>query len=189
MKSIYFWLFSLVIILSIGCNKEEEPTIRLEDEAITNLNLTFSPTDGSSVVVFSFEDLGDASGLPSTVSSNPLEMGKEYEIKADLVSRETSPIKILTGKIRDAGTDYQLFMSVTPDNVFQSLEYTDMDSNGKPIGINVRGTTSDRFTTGLMKVTLIRNPDKSIIYEIGEGVPSGIGGVVEIEATFDVIIQ
>jgi len=189
MKSTYFWLFSFLVFVSIGCGKEESPTIRLEDETITNLNLTFSPMNGSSVVVFSFEDLGNESGLPSTVSSSPLEIDTEYEIKAEVVTRLPGPLKILTGRIVDEGTDYQLFMSVTPDNVFQSFEYTDVDSNGQPIGINVRGTTSERFTAGLLRGTLIRNPDKSILYNIGEGVPSGIGGEVEIEAAFDIIIQ
>lgn len=178
-----------MILLSIGCGKEEAPTVDIRDESVTNLSLTFSPTDGSGVKIFAFEDLGDISGLPPTKSSEPLAANTTYEIKAEFLSRAVNPAKILTGKIVEAGDAYQVFLSLSPDNVFQSFDYNDMDANAQPIGIQTIATTSERFTTGSLRVTLIENPDKSLGYTIGDGVPSGIGGAVELDVTFDIVVQ
>ncbi len=180
---------SFITLLSIGCGKEDAPTVDVRDEIITNLSLTFTPTDGSSVIIFAFEDLGNTSGLPPTQSSEPLAANTTYEIKAEFLTRANNATKILTGKIRDAGDAYQVFMSLSPDNVFQTFEYTDMDANAQPIGLTSEATTSERFTTGSLRITLIENPDKSLGYTIGDGVPSGVGGSVELDVTFDMIIQ
>ena len=192
MKYAYSLLFSLSILLSVSCGKEATPEIDLLDEPVTTLNLTFKPIDsGESVVIFSFEDLGNTSGVPASVSSDPLKTNTTYEVKADIVSRTRSAgsFKILTGAIDRAGTDYQLFMDVSPDNVFQDIAYTDMDSQGNPIGIETTVLTSERFTTGTLKVSLVQNPDKSVMYTIGNNVPNNTGGTVKLEAVFDLIIQ
>jgi|GEM_PF-842686 len=182
-------LLVVIGLFLVGCGKDEPPAVDVRDETVTNLSLTFTPTDGSSVAIFAFEDLGDTSGLPPAQSSEPLAANTTYEIKAEFLTRNTSPVKILSGKIRDAGEDYQIFMSLSPDNVFQSFEYTDMDVNAQPIGLTTKATTSERFTTGSLRITLIENPDKSLGYLIGDGVPSGVGGTVELDVTFDMIIQ
>lgn len=192
MKYAYSLLFSLSILLAISCGKEAAPEIDLLDEPVTTLNLTFKPVDsGESVVIFSFEDLGNASGSPASISSEPLTRNTAYEVTAAIVSRGRSAgsFKILTGTIERAGTDYQLFMDISPDNVFQNIAYNDMDSQGNPIGIQTTILTSERFTTGSLKVTLIQNPDKSVSYTIGDSVPTTTGATTELEAVFDVIIQ
>ena len=189
MKSIFYSCLSVLLVISTSCGKEDRPITELEEETITNLTLTFSPNDGNSVAIFSYEDLGAESGLPPTISSEFLSTNTTYEMKVELLTRKTNPIKILTGKIRDEGVDYQVFMQVSPDNVFQTFEYTDQDMNGQPIGLNSNMVTSERFTSGTLKVSLIKNPDKSVPYIVGENLPVGIGGEKIIEATFDVVIQ
>ncbi len=192
MKYAYSLLFSLSILLTLSCGKESAPEIDLLDEPITTLNLTFSPINSSeAVVIFAYEDLGNTSGAPASISSEPLAINTAYEVTAAIVSRGRSAgsFKILTGAIERAGTDYQLFIDVSPDNVFQEIAYTDMDDQGNPIGIQTTVLASERFTIGSLRVTLVQNPDKSVSYTIGDKVPTNAGGMVELEAVFDVIIQ
>lgn len=190
---IYIFVCSILVLGSISCKKDgrNDELIDLEQETFTSLQATFFPAGGGgNQIIMAYEDATDgSSAVPTAASSGPLAVDTEYEMKVLLFNRAADPAKNLTTNVVDMGSDYQLYVTATPSNLFQSVEYLDLDANGQPIGLNMRFKTSERFSTGSVKVSFRKNPDKSIMVTAGNTVDNAVGGENLIDATFQVVVQ
>lgn len=190
---IYIFVLSILILGSMSCKKDggDEARIDLEQETFTSLQASFFPAGGGgNQIIMAYEDATDGSAaVPTSASSGPLAMDTEYEMKILLFNRIADPAKNLTTSVVDMGADYQLYVTATPSSLFQSVEYLDLDANGQPVGLNMRFKTSERFSTGSVKVSFRKNPDKSIMVTAGNTVDNAVGGEVLIDATFQVVVQ
>jgi hypothetical protein len=186
----YSHIFIIGLLISLAaCSKDDSsPLYDLEQENFTNFQMNFNPVGGGDFIVFGFEDLGNI-GIPKAAANGALKTNTIYDARALFFNRSVLPNKNLTESIKETGTDYQLFVSYSPDNVFQTIEYEDLDQNGKPLGLNISFETNERFVSGNLRFQLIRNPDKSVAYTLGNPAPSNIGGEVLIDANFEVIVQ
>ncbi|MEM6321302.1 MAG: hypothetical protein AAF960_26830, partial [Bacteroidota bacterium] len=143
---------------------------------------------GGDQVVFGSEDLGDL-GIARAQASGPLMAGTLYDARVVIFNRKVEPGKNLTAAIREAGNDYQLFVVAEPDNIFQNIDYEDMDDNGNPLGLNMSFETSDRFVAGQIRFVLKRNPNKSELFTPGMSIPNSVGGEDLIDVSMEVIVQ
>ncbi len=188
MRFLRLLIISLSILGFFSCGKEDRPIIDLGNEIFTSFQMTFNPLGGGNVVIYGSEDLGDI-GVPMAAASGTLMVNTTYDARLVLFNRKVTPNKNLTSSVQDEGTNYQVYAMVNPDNVFQSITYNDMDSNGNPLGFNMTFTTSERFTTGNLRFTLKRGVDKSVPYILGKAIPSQVGGEELIDVVFDVKVQ
>lgn len=186
-----FWsslILSVSILLSVSCGKEDRPVIDLETEQFTSFQMTFNPLGGGPQIIFGSEDLGDL-GIAMAASSGPLQVNTTYDARLVLFNRKVEPGKNLTESVKMDGANYQLYVEIDPDNVFQTISYEDMDDNGNPIGLNMTFETSERFTVGNLRFILKRGVDKSAAYLPGQPVPFSVGGESLIDVNFEVIVQ
>lgn len=176
----YFLAFALTIFAT-GCVEDEDPLIENEEEVITAVTLTFFPTDASQeTVVYGFSDPdGDGGNAPVFSYTGTLAVNSLYNSQVSF----SNDMGAIDAEIVTEGTDHQVFITNTADLVFA---YSDMDSDGNPLGIRTTTNTGD-VTTGTMTLTLRHEPGKGAavgITDLGTA-----GGETDVEVTFDVVVQ
>tara|TARA_B100000768_G_scaffold124564_1_gene115273 strand:- start:2824 stop:3393 length:570 start_codon:yes stop_codon:yes gene_type:complete len=173
-----------LVFMSCNPDKPVDPTIPNQEEVITTLNLTLTPDTGA-IVVFSFQDLDGDGGNAPIQSSDTLQSNTAYSAVLELLNETETPAEDITAEIDAEGVDHQFFFQSTVGGL--SVEYTDMDANGKPIGLATTITTVDSGL-GTLGIVLRHEPNKD-----ANGVMSGditnAGGETDIEVTFDVIVD
>lgn len=189
MKYLTFILSFGALLFILCCGKEGSASrIDLDDEKFTNFQITFNPVGGGDQIIFGYENIENV-GVQQAAASGPLQVKTLYDARVVLFNRSVEPNKNLTESVIESGVDYQLYPIVQPDNIFQNIEYADMDDNGNPIGMNMSFETSERFVVGNLGFVLLRRGDKSARYIPGQELPVGIGGEVLVEANFEVVIR
>lgn len=173
-----------LVFMSCNPNEPVDPVIPNEDEVITTLNLTLT-SDSGAVVVFSFQDLDGDGGNAPIQSGDTLQNNTTYSAVLELLNEIEMPAEDITAEIDAEGVDHQFFFESTVSGL--SVEYMDMDANGKPIGLATTITTIDSGS-GILNIVLRHEPNKD-----GTGVLSGditnAGGETDIEVTFDVTVD
>ena len=181
-------IISFLILLLISCRKETTSNINLENEEFTNFQMTFNPIGGGPQIIYGSEDLGNL-GIAQAASSGPLRTNTTYDARLVLFNRKVTPNKNLTESVRNEGINYQLYVETKPDNIFQTIEYLDMDDNGHPLGLNMSFKTSERFSIGNLRFILKKGVDKSLEYIPKNPVPAAAGGGTLIDVNFELVLQ
>ncbi len=164
---------------------DDDVVIPNEEELITTLRYTLSPTSGAPIV-FSFQDLDGDGGNSPVISNGTLEANTTYNGTIELLNDAAAPAEDITVEVAEESNEHQLFYTTTASGL--SIQYNDMDDNGKPLGLSTILTTGDVGENGNLTITLRHKPNKS-----AEGVEAGIvdnaGGETDIEVTFQVTIE
>lgn len=178
----------LLTVMSTSCKKDEvtEDMIPVEEEVITTLTYTLSPVGGGDDVVLQSRDLDGEGGEDAVVTvSGPFAANSAYTGSLILLNETEDPAEEVNEEIEDADEEHQFFYIVEDANL--SVSYSDMDSNGNPVGLESSLITTSA-SAGTLTVVLRHEPDKD-----AEGVANGhitnAGGETDIEVTFDVEIQ
>jgi len=177
-------IFSLFIT---SCKKDEPetPIIPNEEELITSLNFTLTPTGGGTAIVLSFLDLDGDGGDEPTITEGTLAANTTYNGSLDLLNELENPAESITEEIQEEDEEHQFFFQSTVAGL--SIAYADMDSNGNPVGLSTTVTTTSA-NSGTITVVLRHEPDKAAS-GVSAGDITNAGGETDIEVTFNVEVQ
>ena len=175
-----------IAFTAFACKKENEPEAENEEELITTVNLTFTPTEGGDAVVFSFVDLdGEGSNEP-VITNGTLKVNTSYDLDVKFLNELENPAEDITEEVNEEGTDHQLFFLIS-NSLNLDISYSDADANGNPIGLKSSVQTGET-SSGNLRVILRHLPKKT-----AEGVPEGFienaGGSTDVEVEFSPTIQ
>ncbi len=145
-------------VLFSSCGDDDVPAEENEEEVITNVTLTFTPTSGTPVVATYIDADGEGS-LDPVLTEIDLEPNTTYTLSINLQNllADDEEEQNITAEIEKTSDEHQFFFGWT-DGIFSDpsgtgniapstgeVNYgdTDRDSSNNPVGLS--GTT---FTTG-----------------------------------------
>jgi len=182
-------ILAAILLVSIAsCKKDEieDPIVPNEEEIITTLIYTLTPTIGNEVVTYTFLDMdGDGPMDPEVTESGSLAANSQYLGSILLLNETESPVDTVNAEINTEAEEHQFFYGIDGANI--STTYNDLDANGQPIGLFTIVDTGDA-SEGTVRVTLRHEPMKSEV-GVAQGDITNAGGETDIEATFDVVIE
>ncbi len=187
MKALPHYLFVLITasLLCLSSCDDDDPVIPNDEELITTLTYTLSPTNGGADVVLSFSDLDGDGGNPPIITGGTLANNTTYTGTLALSNESESPAEDITAEIRAESEDHQFFFSDAGTNI--TIEYADEDPAGNPVGLITDVSTGDA-DVDVLTITLRHLPEKTAS-GVAAGDITNAGGETDIEVTFQVIVQ
>jgi len=180
-------LLSIAFIGSLfltSCSDDSNPVN--EEEVITTIIATLTPTSGSPIILQSRDADGDGPNAPVITVSGNLVAGANYSGTLSILNEVANPVENITTEIFEEGADHQFFFQST-NGTIASTSYADVDVNGKPIGIQfnlVAGTAG----SGNFTITLRHEPNKSAA-NVSTGNISNAGGETDVEVVFPIVVE
>ena len=181
----------LVVVMTLAfssCKKDKltDPVIPNEQEIITTLQFTLSPTGGGVDIVMSFIDMdGDGPLAPLVSVSDSLMANTQYTASLVLLNETVNPADSINSEILAEAEEHQFFF--IPQGVDVNVAYDDSDLDGMPIGLNTILDTGAP-STGSLTIVLRHLPVKTAT-GVAQGDITNAGGETDIEASFDVVIE
>jgi hypothetical protein len=135
-----------------------------DQEVITTVILTLTPTGGAPIVAEVDDPDGDG-GNPPTIDSIGLSAGTTYAVTVGFQNRLETPPEEITDEVHDEAVDHQIFFTGAAVNGPASdhpgaaitQAYADTDDNGLPIGLANTFTVA-AASAGDLTVTLRHMP-------------------------------
>ena len=185
-KSLILTSVFISLISIMSCSDDpEDPIIENEEEVITTLTYTLTPSEGGSAVVLSYQDLdGDGANEP-TITNGTLSAETTYSGALTLLNETESPAESITEEIEEEDADHQFFFETTVSGL--SVAYADTDDDGNPVGLASTLTTGSAGS-GNLTVTLKHEPDKSAS-GVSDGVITNAGGETDISVTWTITVE
>ena len=196
-KSLFYLFFLLGFGLVVSCGDDDgpDPMDDEDEEAITELVLTFTPTGDGDVVTATWLDAdGDGVGEP-TIDEIDLVEGTEYTLTMTLANTLEDPDEDITAEIQEEDDEHIFFFGFTEnifsdpagdgniDNRGDELNYNDQDENGFPVGLSTTWTAGAHTdAAGEFTVVLKHQPDLKTATS-----DATVGGT-DIDATFPINI-
>ena len=175
-------LLAILFIASItftSCNDKEDE-FENEDELITTV--TYTLTNGNNIVTFVFQDLDGEGGEEGTVEvSGPLAANTTYTGSIELLNESETPAEDITEEVAEEDDEHEFFYTTTVAGL--SIEKTDVDEDGNPVGIATSLVTGDAGT-GTITIVLKHEPTKP-----NNNNSADAGGSTDVEVTFEVSVQ
>lgn len=183
-------LISAVALTMTACKKDDDddnnsPTPVNEEEVITSVIMTFTPTGGGDVQELSFRDVDGDGGNPPVIIGDTLSAGTIYTATLQILNESETPTDTTTYEIMDESDVHQFFFAVSGADMTWS--YADQDVNGYPIGLQSNWTVGNA-SSGSITVTLRHEPDKTAP-GVSDGDITNAGGETDVEVTLPVVIQ
>jgi hypothetical protein len=179
-------LFIGIVILTLlfsAC--EKTPIIPNGEEVITTLRYSLSPSGGGTPVVLTFQDLDGDGGNSPIITGGTLEANQTYTGTLTLLNETVDPVDNISTEVEEEDADHQFFFESTVSGL--SIQYTDMDDDGNPLGLSSTLTTTTAGS-GTLKITLRHEPNKSAT-GVSTGDISNAGGETDIEVSFNITVQ
>ena len=185
-KSVILTSVFISLLAVMSCSDDpDDPIIENEEEVITTLTYTLTPSEGGSAVVLSYQDLdGDGANEP-TITNGTLSAETTYSGALTLLNETESPAESITEEIEEEDADHQFFFETTVSGL--SVAYADSDDDGKPVGLASTLTTGSAGS-GNLTVTLKHEPDKSAS-GVSDGVITNAGGETDISVTWTITVE
>jgi hypothetical protein len=182
-RNFYLFLSLFLIVFLTGCDDDDDPIIENEEEVITRVVWTLTPTDvNNETVTLSFVDTdGDGGNAPVISSTGTFAANATYDGAVTFANEEEQ----ITPEIVEEDDEHQIFY-VFAGAASLSAVYADSDGDGNPIGLLTTVTTGDA-STGTAQIILRHEPMKGSSATIDN--PAAAGGETDVEVTFDVTIQ
>ena len=174
------------LLLFISCSDDpDDPVIENEQEVMTTFTYTLTPAEGGSEVVLSYRDLdGDGPEEP-TITSGTLSAETIYTGSITILNETESPAENVTEEVEEEDKDHQFFFETTVTGL--TVEYTDFDGDGNPVGLSTFLTTG-AAGSGNLTVTLKHEPDKSAS-GVADGDMTNAGGETDISVTWAITVE
>ncbi|MEP1032196.1 hypothetical protein [Ekhidna sp.] len=174
MKSFKNYLLIGLMTMSfafVGCSDDDVPAAENEEEIINSVTLTFTPAGGGSAIVATYLDAdGEGTGNP-VLSDIELNTQTTYTLNITMANTLESPAEDITVEVEEEGDEHQLFFGFS-SGVFSdpsgtgnigstgTINYTDQDDSGNPIGLSTTWITTNQGSTGgEFRVLLKHQPD------------------------------
>lgn len=151
-------LFAFGILLATGCNKDDDDHDHDPQELITTVQLEFTPSTGSPLT-FTFKDTDGIGGNAPVVDNIALAANTVYTLRLKFLDESNaSDVEDITVEIGEESAEHLVCFSVEGGIPLPVIQ--DTDTNGKPLGLESRYTTTTAGT-GKLTVALKHNPDKA----------------------------
>ena len=184
LKNLSIAIITLLFITS--CSDDDNPIIVVEEEVITTMTVTLTPDGGGTPVIMQTRDLdGDGPNLPVVTDPVTLDANTTYNGSIELLYELESPAEDITEEVEELDDEHQFFFQAS--NSIATFDYSDMDDDGNPVGLNFTLTTG-AAGTGTVTVTLIHEPIKDAS-GVSDGNIANAGGEEDIAETFNVVVQ
>lgn len=184
-------VIAALALFSTSCSSDDDnpinpflnlPPVVNEEEVITTITVTLTPTTGDAVTL-KMQDLdGDGPDAPTFDVSGPLAANTDYTGSIELLNETENPAEDITEEVETEAEEHQFFYTVGTGLNVTSVAASNTDGNGNPLGTEFNLSTGDA-STGNLTFTLRHEPTKP-----NTGLDNA-GGETDIEATFDVTIQ
>lgn len=186
MKNPYYFLALLFGLSLFGVSCDPEEVEDEEQEVITTIIYTLTPSAGGDDVVLTFTDLDGDGGDDAVITGGSLSANTTYSGDIEILNESVSPTEDITQEILEEDEEHQFFFE-SSNSTLVTIAYNDSDPNGLPIGIETTLITGTAGSTDLT-VILRHEPNKS-----GDNVSTGditnAGGETDIEVVFPLDVQ
>lgn len=184
MKAIKFLsIIALTGLVLTSCSDDDDaPEIINEEELITTMTVTLTPSTGGTAITMVTRDLdGDGPDVPVITVSGDLATGATYNGTIVLLNEAESPAENITEEVEEESDEHQFFF--TPGGGLDvSIAYSNFDTAGNNLGTEF-SLVAGAASSGTLSFTLRHEPTKP-----NSGL-SDAGGETDIEASFPVVIQ
>jgi hypothetical protein len=183
LSRLFLGSFLLATLLLVSCGDDPEPAN--EEELITTLTVTLTPTVGDPITM-TFKDLdGEGAGVPQYIYSTGgdaavLSTSTTYTAEVTLLNESVMPAENITGEVEEEA-DEHLFCFTVGGGANIDYSYADEDDNGLDVGLTTNWETG-AASTGTITIVLRHQPGTKT------GACPGTGET-DIEVTFNVAIQ
>jgi len=184
----FYGIAFLAATALFSCNNDEATAVN-EEELITTITAIYTPVGGGNAITLQYKDLdGDGPNAAAITVSSPFAQSKTYNGALTFKNEAVSPAIDITPEIIAEGVDHQLFYQKTGTlNAFTySTAASNLDTNGKPVGLQSVFTTTGA-ATGNLKITLRHEPNKSAA-NVESGDITNAGGATDAEVTFPISV-
>lgn len=176
---------ALLFVLAISCDNDDPEPVN-EEELITTVKLTFTPSGGGTAVVATFQDFDGAGGNSPIITNPTLAANTSYSVTVQFLDETQNPSEDVTEEVEEEAEEHQVFFQVASGLNF-TYSYNDEDGNGNPIGL--AGTVqTGAASNGNLQVVLLHEPNKTAS-GVAAGDLTNAGGEEDVRVTFAVTIQ
>ena len=176
---------ALLFVLAVSCDKDDPEPVN-EEELITTVIVTFSPSGGGTNVVASFRDFDGAGGNAPIITNPTLAANTSYTVSVQFQNEASSATEDITEEVEEEAEEHQVFYEVA-SGLNLTYTYSDQDGNGNPIGLS--GTVqTGAASSGSLAVVLVHEPNKTAAGVSG-GDATNAGGEEDVRVSFTVTIQ
>lgn len=178
--------FTLVGLFTVVSCDNDDPEPVNEEELITTVEVTFTPSAGGTPVVASFRDLDGAGGTDPERTNPTLAANTSYNVAVRFLNETESPAENITEEVEEEDDEHQVFYVVNA-GLNLTYSYGDQDGNGNPLGV-VGTAQTGSASTGNLSVVLVHEPNKSAA-GVSDGDITNAGGEEDVRVTFMVTVQ
>lgn len=189
-------LLSITSLVACGDDPDAD-----EQELITTVILSFTPSGGGTALVFEFDDPdGDGGDAPSI---DPIDLpAGSYTLAIGFENRLETPAEDITAEVADEAEEHQVFLTgsavfgpaSTTANAALTHAYADTDADGNPIGL--ANTITAAAGSGNLIVTLRHLPPldgtpvktADLAAQVAASGLASIGGDSDASVTFPVSV-
>lgn len=169
-----------------SCSDDDKPQQVIENEVITTVTATLTPTAGGTPIVLKSQDLdGDGPNAPVVTVSGPFAANTAYTGTVTFLNETVSPAEDITTEIEELGVEHQIFFR---QSGLGGFAYADTDEDGRPVGLHFNYTSVNAAASGNLTVTLRHLPNKTATGVIGGDITNA-GGSTDAEVVFPIVVQ
>lgn len=177
-------LLVIPVLFSTACDNDDAPVN--EEEVITTVTTTL--LGGGRTITLTSRDLdGDGPNAPVVTVSGNLTAGTTYTGTTTFLNELKSPAEDITLEVQEEGAEHQVFYQLPSTLGTITYNPTDVDVNGKPIGLKftlVAGSVGN----GNLTVTLRHDLNKSAA-GVASGNIANAGGSTDAAVSFPVVVN
>jgi hypothetical protein len=179
-------LLVIPVLFSTACDNDDAPVN--EEEVITTVRVTL--VGGGQTIILESRDLdGDGPNAPvlTPIGGATLVAGTTYTGTTTFLNELESPAEDITVEVQEEGVEHQVFYQLPSTLGTITYNPTDVDVNGKPIGLKftlVAGSVGN----GNLTVTLRHNLNKSAA-GVASGNIANAGGSTDAAVSFPVVVN
>ncbi len=194
MKKINFLIPLLILaIVFTGCSDDDPPAPVNEEEVITTMTITLTPSGGADIILKTVDMDGESGNDPIITvdgvetSQVTLATGTTYTGSIELLNETEDPAEDITEEVADEEADKHQFFYVIGSGLDVTTVYTDQDGDGKPVGVEFT-LTANSVSSGDLTFILRHEPNKSAS-GVADGDITNAGGETDIEETFSISVE
>ncbi len=200
----FFLAFPLSLALGLAaCGDDDDPETPAdenEEEVITTVNLTLTPSAGGTAITAGARDT-DGNGTIDEIDDITLAAGTTYVMGIGLLNELETPPEDIGEEVAGEDDEHQFFFlgtgvqsesTGTVTNPVVTVSYGDVDGNGDPVGLVDTTVVANVAGTGTLRVILRHLPglkEAGLADDVASGGIDSIPGENDIDVEFDLTVN
>ena len=136
-----------VVLLLASCKGDSVVAPGGETEVISRVTLTLTPTTGAAISAYIEDADGNGPNAPSAqVGTLSMPVGTTFTGAVRFENRLVTPVENITDEVRAEANQHRVFYTVAGTGV--TVTSTDLDGNGRPLGLAFTATAPTGTTAG-----------------------------------------